>query len=1037
MNVLYKKNIQNDLSDELFKNPTSEYRAAPFWAWNCRMTDEILTEQIPKLKEMGFGGFHMHSRTGMANEYMSDEFLSLVDGCVKEAKKDGMLAWLYDEDRWPSGAAGGYVTKNPKYRQRHLLFTKKKLPCEFDWDSAAEKDTEWFLAAYDMRLDENGDIAKCRRIGYDDEADNKWYAYLEHTKPDPWFNNLTYADTMNKEAIDKFIEETHEKYKNKLAAEFGKTIPAIFTDEPDFGRKKCLDFTDSENDCIMPWTADFDRSFTEAYGFSVLDRLPEVFWNRCGGEISQTRYLYHNHLVDLFNRAFCDNVGKWCADNGICLTGHVLGEELLRTQADCVGEAMRTYPAFGIPGIDMLCNKVELTTAKQCQSVVHQYGKEGMLSELYGVTDWDFDFRGHKFQGDWQAALGVTVRVPHLSWVSMEGRAKRDYPACINYQSPWYREYKYVEDHFARVNTALTRGEPIVTVGVIHPIESYWIDYGPNESTAAKRAALDDMFVAVTKHLLFGTVDFDFVSEALLPKQYGGAEHGLKVGKMTYGAIIVPGCVTLRSSTLDILKEFSANGGKLIFIGGCPRYVDGAQSDGVRELFDSSVQINCNGYEILGAVEDYRIVSIKNTDGSNTTKLIYNMRSDNNCKWLFIAHGAKGDEKRFGWHSSVNCPDIYNAQETLVSVKGEYKPIVYDTISGEKREVSYEIKNGITLIPYTFYINDSLLLRLEPTDEKVFVAEKADKRHVAQRITLKKAEYKRDEPNVYLLDICEFSLDGGEFEPEEEILRIDNICRGRLNIPPRRSRGAQPWVVQEEKPRHSVTMRFNIKSETDVENVLLAIERPEDMTAEFNGEKLTLEPVGYFTDKVIKTVKLPKLHRGENILIVTAPLAERKNIEWMYLLGEFDVCVNGCEKVITAPTSEIGFGSITNYGMPFYGGNIVYKAEFETLCEGDARIWVHGYRGPLVKAYVDGEDIGVIAYAPYEAIRKSLAPGKHTLELKLFGNRANSFCALHNCNTDDKWCGEDYWYSTDDSWCYEYRLREFGITCGPVIEILK
>lgn len=1035
--MLYKKNTQQDLSDELFANPTSEYRGAPFWAWNCKMTNEILTEQIPKLKEMGFGGFHMHSRTGMANEYMSEEFLSLVDGCVKEAKKEDMLAWLYDEDRWPSGAAGGYVTKNKKFRQRRLLFTKKKLPCEFDWDIAAEKDTEWFLAAYDMAFDENGDISQCRRIGYDDEADNKWYAYLEHTKPDPWYNNLTYVDTMNKEAIDKFIEVTHEKYKEKFSSEFDKTIPAIFTDEPNFGRKKCLDFTNSKNDCIMPWTADFDRSFTETYGFSVLDRLPEIFWNRANGEISQTRYLYHNHLVELFTEAFCDNIGKWCADNGLCLTGHVLGEELLRSQADCVGEAMRTYRSFGIPGIDMLCNKVELTTAKQCQSVVHQYGKEAMLSELYGVTDWDFDFRGHKFQGDWQAALGVTVRVPHLSWVSMEGRAKRDYPACINYQSPWYKEYKYIEDHFARVNTALTRGKPIVNVGIIHPIESYWIDYGPNELTAGKRAALDDEFVAVTKYLLFGTIDFDYISEALLPEQYSETDDGLQVGEMNYHAVIIPGCVTMRSTTLEILKKFHANGGKIVFVGGCPSYVDGALSDAVNELYNASVHANCNSYEILKAVEDERIVSVKNLDGSNTKKMIYNMRQDNNCSWLFIAHGAKGDEEKFGWHTYVNCPDIYNAHDVVIKIKGEYKPIVYDTLSGTKREISYTTENGFTVIPYTFYINDSLLLRLEKSDEKSLSLPCTEPQTVVEKIVVKKAIAKREEPNVYLLDVCEFSLDGGEFEPADEILRIDNICRDRLNIPTRRSRGAQPWVVAAEKPCHSVTMRFTIQSEIEVENACLAIERPQDMSAQFNGEKLSLEPNGYFTDKAIKTVSLPKIKKGMNTLTVTAPLSERTNIEWLYILGEFNVKLIGCEKTITAATENFGFGSITDYGMPFYGGNIVYKCEFETHEKGNARISVHGYRGPLVRAFVDGKDIGVIAFAPYSAVCKSLAAGKHTLELKLFGNRANSFCALHNCNTDNKWCGEDYWYTKGDSWCYEYVLRKFGILYGPKIEILN
>ena len=123
----------------------------------------------------------------------------------------------------------------------------------------------------------------------------------------------------------------------------------------------------------------------------------------------------------------------------------------------------------------MLCDFRELTTAKQAESAVHQFGYEGMLSELYGVTNWDFDFRGHKLAGDWQAALGVTIRVHHLAWTSMAGEAKRDYPASISYQSPWYKEYHLIEDYFGRLNTALTRGSAEVKVGVVHPVESYWL----------------------------------------------------------------------------------------------------------------------------------------------------------------------------------------------------------------------------------------------------------------------------------------------------------------------------------------------------------------------------------------------------------------------------------------------------------------------------------------------------------------------------------------------------------------------------------
>ena len=99
--MFYKKNTEPALSPELFQNPTAEYRGTPFWAWNCTLDNEILDEQIGYLKEMGFGGFHMHPRTGFGNPYLSAEHMGLVKHCVETAKKEQMYAYLYDEDRWP------------------------------------------------------------------------------------------------------------------------------------------------------------------------------------------------------------------------------------------------------------------------------------------------------------------------------------------------------------------------------------------------------------------------------------------------------------------------------------------------------------------------------------------------------------------------------------------------------------------------------------------------------------------------------------------------------------------------------------------------------------------------------------------------------------------------------------------------------------------------------------------------------------------------------------------------------------------------
>ena len=123
--MLYKRNADKTLQKELFKNPTSEYRGTPFWALNSHLTKEEMCRQIDIFKEMGLGGFHLHVRTGLENEYLSQEYMELMKDAVDKAKSEDMLAWLYDEDRWPSGAAGGLVTKDEKYRGRCLLFRDK------------------------------------------------------------------------------------------------------------------------------------------------------------------------------------------------------------------------------------------------------------------------------------------------------------------------------------------------------------------------------------------------------------------------------------------------------------------------------------------------------------------------------------------------------------------------------------------------------------------------------------------------------------------------------------------------------------------------------------------------------------------------------------------------------------------------------------------------------------------------------------------------------------------------------------------------
>ena len=125
--MYFEKSKEKTLSKELFKNPTCEYRGVPFWAWNKKLEKEELLEQIEIFKKMGFGGFNMQVRQGLEDEYLGKTYMDSIRLCSEKAQQEQMIAWLYDEDRWPSGVAGGFVTKNPEYRQKFLrmCFTDK------------------------------------------------------------------------------------------------------------------------------------------------------------------------------------------------------------------------------------------------------------------------------------------------------------------------------------------------------------------------------------------------------------------------------------------------------------------------------------------------------------------------------------------------------------------------------------------------------------------------------------------------------------------------------------------------------------------------------------------------------------------------------------------------------------------------------------------------------------------------------------------------------------------------------------------------
>lgn len=984
----------------------------------------------------------MHCRTGMNTEYLGDEFMDMVSDCNETAKQKDMLCWLYDEDRYASGFGGGYVTKDIRYRERYLLFT----PCRQD---GYEKDREtfqrkcrqgeepkgYFVMAYRVRLTMGyleGYVAEQEESIRCGDGETIWYAYLTVDEKSSWWNNQTYVNTLDKPALDRFIHITHERYYEKVGADFGKSIPAIFTDEPQFAEMENLNFAEEKKPVRLPFTDDFDESFQTAYGASLLEHLPEVIWEKGKDTAATFRYQYINHLTDRFVEAYAANVGSWCENHNLALTGHMKGEETLRSQTVFTGETMRSLRHFHLPGHDVLSDQRDYPTAKMAQSVSRQFGRFGALSETYGVTNWDFDFRGHKMSGDWQAALGIAVRVHHVSWLSMEGEAKRDYPASINYQSPWYKEYPLIENYFGRVNAALTSGRPQVKVGVIHPVESFWMTFGPYDQTYEKQEALENQYRDLCGWLTFGQMDFDYISEALLAEETNCAfdSRGFCMGEMRYQVILVPGCITLRESTVDRLLAFAGSGGRVVILGEAPVCMDGVFSEKVRELAGKCEVLTFEKGAVLKCLEPWRDVDVLLDSGGRADNLVYQMRQDEDGRWLFLAHGYEKVRDTF-W-SMVDCEDYPYVENIHLRIQGEYDLTVYDAMTGETEKLQCTHRNGQTRAEWRLGVHDSLLIRLTPAAERQQCSGNAvEIREPSSRIRLTQPfEVIREEPNVLLLDKAEYRIDREPWQPEEDILRLDNICRRRFGYPPKEEAGAQPWTVKDEKGFPNVlSLRFAVDSLTDTW-ASLALESRDKTEIYVNGSLVEEESSGWFTDEAIEVVKIPPLRRGSNTIELRMPYGEKANVESCYLLGDFGVEVFGKEKRIIPVPEKVVFGDLTRQGMPFYGGNLTYRCKF-TAPGGHMRLRAQYFSGPLLGAAVDGKRTGSIAFAPYEVDLGDLEAGEHLLEITAFGNRYHTFGQLHNCDRNYSWFASCSWRTKNDRWSDEYMLKELGILVTP------
>ncbi len=1027
-----------------FIEPGKEYRGKPFWAWNGKLEPEELKRQLRIFKQMGLGGGFMHSRVGLKTPYLSDEWFECIKACVEEAKKINVETWLYDEDRWPSGAAGGLVTKEEKYRLKFLTLERFDTPEKFEWP---EEEVAYVFGAV---FEDDGTISWYKRL--DQPADililppkaEILKFTLKTQEPSPWYNHQTYLDTLSEEAVQKFIEVTFEAYKKHVGEEFGKTIPGVFTDEPNMGHS----FVEERGilgEPTLPWTNTLPAKFEQMFGYDITRHIPEVAFDLTDKKFSQPRYHYHICRTRLFVESFSKQIGEWCDKNSLLFTGHILMEQGIHAQASVCGSAMQFYAYMQAPGIDILTQyNLEYITAKQCSSVARQMGRKWMLSELYGCTGWETTFETYKHSGDWQACLGVNLRCQHLSWYSMAGEAKRDYPASIHIHSPWWREHKYLEDYFARVNTLITEGEPICDLVVIHPLESYYTLLRIFES--AKEAEhifdLNDKHYQLVCWLLGGHIDFDFADEHLLVElqaSVGKDDKGpyLQIGKMKYRAVLVPQMNTIRKTTLELIKQFAQMGGKVVFVEDIPECIDGVESEEVKTFAEDKV-VKFEFDTIIKSLEDTaRNVSIKDQSGREATDIFYQLRRIGDDWLIFLVNTNR--EKGY--------------ENVSVRVKLELPrggQIQYWDCTNGKR---YKLQGELTYQSASFKVNLSasgsatVIVSSTPDQSLEYLPNYVEKDTF--ELNPPSWDILLDDYNVIALDKADFELqvEGKKklTKNKMEILQIDRTVREYLGIPVRGGRMAQPWV-EKDKPLGptgalKLTYKFNVRYLP--QNIsLLAIEQPERWTIRLNDNLIPSEEVvGWWVDKAIKTLPIrpESFIKGKNTLTIEGQFDRLADLEIIYILGNFGAETNGKNVSITRPVNKLKLGNWVKQGLAFYSGNVTYRTQFEIQKDETKKYFIKfpEFSATGIVVLVNGNFSGITAWPEYKVeITDQLVDGKNIIDIKLLGSRRNAFGPLHLNQDKPKWVGPGS-FVAPEVYQEEYKLVPYGLFSPPIIAVCE
>jgi hypothetical protein len=948
---------------ELFADPPAEYRTFPFMVWNGEVTEAEIDRHLADFHEQGAGGVFIHPRPGMITEYLSGRWFQLSRYTVDQAKKAGMEVWLYDENSYPSGFAGGHVPAQmpESFNQGQGLLPEKVK--RVDAASAGK---------YRLILKREG--AGFREVpAAEAQSEGDYWAFLLAYYPQrAWHGGFSYVDLIRPGVTEKFIELTMPGYEKSIGSEFGKTVPGIFTDEPNINPPLRG---------ALRWTPDLFEQFQKRWRYDLKPLLPALY-----EEVADWRKVRHDYyalLLDLYIERWSKPWRRYTDARHLQWTGHYW-EHTWPNPAQGP-DNMAMYAWHHVPGIDMLFNQFaegvdaqfgNVRSVKELASVANQMGARRTLSETYGGGGWELRFEDMKRLGDWEYALGVNLMNQHLAYETIAGSRKYDYPQSFTYHEPWWKHYRVLGDYFGRLSLALASGEQVNRVLVLEPTTSAWLYASPGEPRP-RMMEIGREFQQFVTRLESLQGEYDLGSENIIKHHGSVVGKRLAVGKRSYDLVVLPpGTENLDVAVVRMLSYYVQHGGTVLSFVDAPARADGATDARLAKvaathpaqwLRAGSLDDPAAKQRLLGG--DFRQVS---------GHLFHQRRQLQDGQLLFFVN------------SSLEQP-----AGATVSVKGR-SLVRLDLFTGA-REIYPAHSEGDALV-FTVALAPGGSLLVAATSAAVDAASPPAASSEQALLSPPGLPAKRVAPNVLRIDYCDLRI-GAENDPDLYFYAAQEKVFRHFGL------GTNPWntAVQYKTsildknhfPPGSgfdASFSFEVDGGLDRSRLQAVVERPALWHVSVNGRLVESRPGEWWLDRAFGVYDIgPYVKPGANVLSLQAEqMSVHHELEPVFVLGDFAATAADRGFKLTPP-APVRPGSWKDQGMPFYPNAVSYSRTVD-LERRDGRYLVRlaKWHGTVAEVRVNGKPGGIIGWQPYEAdITRLLRDGGNEVEVVVYGSLKN------------------------------------------------